>query len=107
MPHGRIGSPPLLVNPPACYHRVGESRKNFPTNGEEVVTHQETRLGSMENSEAKEIKPSPSIHLPFQTFEPIDLPFDLTLAPRQGARSINGLIIAARTLLAKLLSSVT
>ncbi|HKF36643.1 MAG TPA: hypothetical protein VKB35_07035 [Ktedonobacteraceae bacterium] len=31
--------------------------------------------------------------LPFQAFEPIDLPFDLTLAPRQGARSINGLII--------------
>jgi hypothetical protein len=62
------------VNPLACYDRVGESRKNFPTNGEEAVSHQETKLGGKEDSEAKEIKLSPSIHLPFQTFEPIDLP---------------------------------
>ncbi len=47
----------------------------------------------MENSEAEEVKPSPSIHLPFQTFEPIDLTFDLTLAPRQRTRSRNGCII--------------
>ncbi len=52
----------------------------------------------MEDAEAKEIKLSPSIHLPFQTFEPIDLPFDLPLAPRQGARSINGLIILLHAL---------
>jgi len=44
------------VNPLACYHGVGESRKNFPTNGEEAVSHQETKLGGMEDSEAKEIK---------------------------------------------------
>jgi hypothetical protein len=79
LPHGRIGSPPILVNPLACYRRAGESRNNFPTNGEEAVSHQETTLGGMEDSEAKEIKLSPAIHLPFNTFEPIDLPFDLTL----------------------------
>ena len=65
--------------------------------------HSETRLGGMEDAEAEEVKLSPSIHRSFQAFEPIDLTFDLPLAPRQGT----GRVIAARTLLAKLLSSVT
>ena len=47
----------------------------------------------MEDSDAEEIKPSPTIHLSFQAFEPIDLTFDLTLAPSQGTRSRNGRII--------------
>jgi hypothetical protein len=62
------------VNPLACYRRVGESRKNFQPDGEEAVSHQETKLGGKEDAEAKEIKLSPAIHLPFKTFEPIDLP---------------------------------
>ena len=69
--------------------------------------HSETRLGGMEDAEAEEVKLSPSIHLSFQAFEPIDLTFDLPLAPRQGTGRRNGRVIAARTLLAKLLSSVT
>lgn len=73
------GSPSHLVNLPACYTRVGESRKNFSTIGEEAVSHSETRLGGMEDSETEEVELSPSIHLPFQTFEPIDLAFDLPL----------------------------
>ena len=77
-----MGSSPLLVNPLACSHRVGESRKNFPTHGKEAVSQQETKLGGMEDAEAKEVKPRPSIHLPFQAFEAIDLAFDLPLAPR-------------------------
>ena len=52
----------------------------------------------MEDSETKEVKLSPSIHLPFQAFEPIDLPFDLTLAPRQGTRSRNGCVILLHAL---------
>jgi hypothetical protein len=46
---------------------------------EEAVLHIEIRLGSMEDSETKEVKLSPSIHLSFQAFEAIDLPFDLSL----------------------------
>ena len=65
---------------------------------EEAVLHIETRLGSMEDAKTKEVKLSPSIHLPFQAFEPIDLPFDLTLAPRQGTRSRNGRIILLHAL---------
>jgi hypothetical protein len=34
----------------------------------------------------------------FNTFEPIDLPFDLALAPGQGARSINGRVILLHAL---------
>ncbi len=60
--------------------------------------HIGTRLGGMENSEAEEVKPSPSIHLPFQTFEPIDLTFDLALAPRQRTCRINGCIILLHAL---------
>jgi hypothetical protein len=52
----------------------------------------------MENAEAKEIKLSPSIHLPFQTFEPIDLTFDLPLAPRQGTCGRNGRVILLHAL---------
>ena len=52
----------------------------------------------MEDSEAEEIKPSPSIHLSFQAFEPIDLTFDLPLTPRQGTRRINGCIILLHAL---------
>ena len=51
----------------------------------------------MENSEAEKVKLSSSIHLPFNTFEPIDLAFDLTLAPRQGTGSINGGVILLHT----------
>src|SRR5438270_5779018 len=98
LPHGRIGSPPLLVNPPACYNRLGESRENFLTIGEEAVLHSETRLGGMEDSKTKEVKASSSIHLPFNTLEPIDLAFDLPLAPRQGTRSRNGGVILLHAL---------
>ena len=43
----------------------------------------------MEDTKTKEVKLSPSIHLSFQAFEPIDLPFDLSLAPRQRTRRIS------------------
>jgi hypothetical protein len=55
-------------------------------------------LGGMEDAQTKEVKLSPSIHLPFQTFEPIDLTFDLPLAPRQGTGSINSRIILLHAL---------
>ena len=41
--------------------------------------HNETRLGGIEDAETEEVKPSPSIHLPFQAFQPIDLALDLSL----------------------------
>ena len=47
----------------------------------------------MQDSETQEVKPSSSIHLPFQTLEPIDLALDLPLAPRKRARSSNGRVI--------------
>jgi hypothetical protein len=62
------------------------------------LQHIETRLCGMEDAETEEVKPSPSIHLPFNTLEPIDLAFDLTLAPRQGTRSINGRVILLHAL---------
>jgi hypothetical protein len=92
------GSPPLLVNPPACYDELDESRKPLPTIEEEAVSHQETKLGGMEDPQAKEIKLSPSIHLPFQAFQPIDLAFDLSLAPGEGTRSIHGRVILLHAL---------
>jgi len=46
---------------------------DFLTSGKAVIWNIETKLGGMENSETEEVKPSPSIHLPFETFEPIDL----------------------------------
>src|SRR5712692_217860 len=52
----------------------------------------------MEDSEAEEVKLCPSIHLSFQAFEPIDLTFDLTLAPGQGTGCINGRIILLHAL---------
>ena len=57
--------------------------------------HNKTRLGvgGREDAETEEVKPSPSIHLPFQAFQPIDLAFDLSLAPRQRTRSRNGCVI--------------
>ena len=64
------------------------------------------QLSGVEDSETEEVKLSSSIHLPVQTFKPIDLAFNLALAPREGTRSRNGGIIEARTLLAKFLSSV-
>jgi len=39
MPHGKMGSSPLLVNPPACCNRLGESRKgscNFLVNPSKI-----------------------------------------------------------------------
>jgi hypothetical protein len=66
--------------------------------GEEAVSHIETRLGGMEDAETEEVKLSLSIHLPFQTFEPIDLAFDLPLAPGQGTRRINGRVILLHAL---------
>ena len=52
----------------------------------------------MEESETEEVKASPPIHLPFQTFKAIDLAFDLPLAPGQGTRRINGRVILLHTL---------
>src|SRR5713226_3771666 len=66
--------------------------------GEKAVLHIETRLGGMEDSEAEEVKSGTSILLSFEAFEPIDLTFDWTLAPRQGARSIYGRIILLHAL---------
>jgi hypothetical protein len=77
---------------------LAESRKIFPTIGEEVVSPIEIELGDMEDAETKEVKLSPAIHLPFQTLEPIDLAFDLTLAPGQGTCSINGRVILLNAL---------
>jgi hypothetical protein len=58
---------------------LGKSRKNFSTMGEEAAEYIETKLGDIEDAETKEVKLSSSIHLPFNTFEPIDLTFDLPL----------------------------
>jgi hypothetical protein len=49
--------------------------------GQSSVSYGKTRLGDMEDAETEEVKLSPSIHLPFQAFEPIDVPFNLTLIP--------------------------
>ena len=43
----------------------------------------------MEDAETEEVKLSPSIHLPFQAFEPIDVPFHLTLIPWLSTRRLN------------------
>jgi hypothetical protein len=58
---------------------LDKRRKNYPSMGEEAAVHIETKLGDIEDAETKEVKLSPSIHLPFNTFKPIDLPFDLAL----------------------------
>ena len=60
----------------------------------------------MEDAETEEVKLSPSIHLPFQAFEPIDVPFNLTLIPWLRTRRLNRGVIAARMLLARLFSSL-
>ncbi len=52
----------------------------------------------MKDAEAKELKLRPSVHLPLQAFEPIDLAFDLPLTPRQGARRRNGRVILLHAL---------
>jgi hypothetical protein len=78
----KMGSPPHLVNPPACYQGKDERRKNFSTMGGEAVVHIETKLGDIEDAETKEVKLSPPIHLPFQAFQSVDLAFRLTLTPR-------------------------
>jgi hypothetical protein len=39
--------------------------------GEEAAEYIETKLGDIEDAETKEVKLSSSIHLPFNTFEPI------------------------------------
>ncbi len=36
-------------------------------------------LSGIEDTETEQVKLSPTVHLPFQTFEPIDLAFDLPL----------------------------
>ncbi len=46
---------------------------------EQEVLHSESGLGGIEDAKTEEVKPGPSIHLPFQAFQPIDLPFDLPL----------------------------
>ena len=61
--------------------QIGESREDFLPIGEQAVLQSGTKLSGMENSETKEVKPSPPIHLPFQTFKPIDLALDLSLTP--------------------------
>jgi hypothetical protein len=59
--------------------QIGESREDFLTIGEQGVLHSETKLSGIEDAETEEVKPSPSVHLPFQAFKPIDLPFNLSL----------------------------
>ena len=66
--------------------------------GKQEVLHSESRLGGIEDAKPEEVKPGPSIHLPFQAFQAIDLALDLSLAPRQGTRGINGLIILLHAL---------
>ena len=67
----------------ACLlEQIGESSEDFLTIGEQAVLHSETKLSGREEAEAEEVKPSPSIHLPFQAFKPIDLALDLSLTPR-------------------------
>ena len=60
----------------------GEDREDFLTIGEQAVLHSQTELSGREDSESEEVKPSPSIHVPFQAFQAIDLALDLSLTPR-------------------------
>lgn len=52
----------------------------------------------MEDAETQKVKPSSSIYLPFQAFEPSDLPFDLTLIPRLRTRRLNRSRVLLQTL---------
>ena len=52
----------------------------------------------MEDAETEEVKLSPSIHLPFQAFEPMDVPFHLTLIPRLRTRRLNRGVILLHAL---------
>ena len=42
----KMGSPPLLVNPPACYNRWSESREHFLPKGKGSVWHSKTKLNA-------------------------------------------------------------
>ena len=46
-------------------------------------------LTGLQDAKPKQIKSGTSIHLPFQPLEAIDLPFHLTLIPRQRTCSCN------------------
>jgi len=62
--------------------QFSEDREDFLTIGEQAVLYSETKLSGIEDSETEEVKPSPSILLPFQAFQAIDLALDLSLTPR-------------------------
>ena len=82
-----------------CYAMACEAEYRFTLAIEPTCVLSGTEvLSAVEDAETKEVKPSPSIHLPFQTFEPVDLTFDLPLAPRQGTRSSNGCVILLHAL---------
>src|SRR5689334_19238259 len=52
----------------------------------------------MEDAETEKVKLSPTIHLPFQAFEPIDVPFNLTLIPWLRTRRLNRGVILLHAL---------
>ena len=76
IPSCKMGSPPLLVNLVACLRQR--------TMREEVRDIQLILviLGHMKNAQPQKVKVGSAIHLPFDAFEAIDLPFHLPLTPR-------------------------
>ena len=47
----------------------------------------------MEYPQAEQVKIRAAIHLSFEVLQAIDLPFQLTIAPRQGESGVDGLVI--------------
>src|SRR5256714_14904654 len=73
IPSCKMGSPPLLVNPAAC---LGQRTMSEEVRDVLVI------LGHMKNAQPQKVKVGSAIHLPFDAFEAIDLPFHLPLTPR-------------------------
>ena len=69
LPHRKTGSPPVLVNLPACLLEQFSEAGRFLTIGVQAILSSETKLRGREDSETEEVKPSPYTTLPFQAFQ--------------------------------------
>ncbi len=70
-------------------NQKASERKLLRRRAGELCSLQRKWSPSPQDAKSKQVKLSSPIHLPFETFEAMNLPFDLTLAPRQRARSTN------------------
>jgi hypothetical protein len=91
----------LTVNTNRLSPTFGESARSLVAKEDQMRTNVRNIsfiLGRMKNAQPQQVKVGPAIHLPFEAFEAIDLPFHLSLTPGLRTGCMNGGIIALHPL---------